>query len=100
MRKFVKIWAKSEERLCKAVVLYENTSTHVLYRDSAKEKAVTKADLVDLFKKGLVLVSDGTGFYRPTDMVVESTKATLHVVEFSGSPAAAALRTFYSATEA
>ena len=97
MRKFTKIWAKSEEKLCKAVVLYENTSTHVLYMDSAKEKAVSKDDLADLFKKGLVVVSDGTSFYRPTELTVGSTKATVGVVIYSNS--AASLKSFYSATE-
>lgn len=97
MKKFVKLWATSQEDKCKAVVLYENTSTHVLYMDSAKEKAVSKADLVNLFKKGLVVIDDGTSFYRPTELTVGSTKATVGVVVYSNS--AASLKSFDSATE-
>lgn len=98
MKKFVKLWATSQEDKCKAVVLYENTSTHVLYRESAKTNAVAKDDLINLFKKGLVVVDDGTSFYRPTELTVGSTKATVGVVVYSG--AAASLKEFDSATEA
>ena len=80
MKKFDKIWAKSEEKLCKAVVLYPGTDS-VLYRDAhTGDKAVTKDDLVDLFKKGLVVVDAGEdGVFRPTTLEIDEDVATVTV---------------------
>lgn len=85
MRKFKKIWAKSEEKLCKAVVLYADTNSF-LCTDAEKQHKVAKDDLVDLFKKGLVLVDAGEGtFHKPMTMTIADAYAAVSVVTVGSS---------------
>lgn len=94
MRKFTKIWAKSEEKLAKAVVLTVDSNSF-LCTDAAKEKKVSKDDLVNLFKKGLVLIDAGSGvFYKPMGLTVDTAYAAVTVVTFPSSTATQT--TFYS----
>lgn len=87
MKKFVKLWAKSQEDKCKAVVLYADSNSF-LCTDADKSVKIKKDDLVELFKKGLVLVDAGSGvFHKPTTMTVAEGYAAVSVVTVISSTA-------------
>lgn len=77
MRRFTKLWAKSQEDKCKAVVLYDDEENY-LCTDANKENRISKDDLVNFFKKGLILVDNGVGtFEKPTAMEVSENYASV-----------------------
>lgn len=80
---FKHIFADSEEKFLKANVLYADSSDNLLYKnyDSTAETAytevVTKDELINLFKKGMVLIDTGTEFVRPTTLAIETNYAAV-----------------------
>lgn len=58
------VYADADEKFVKATVLYANASKALFYDKEAKTDKVMKADLEDLFKKGVVVFMTDT-FYRP-----------------------------------
>lgn len=74
------LFGKANEKYLRAVTLYFKAADGILYynkESTTYSNAVTKADLVDLFKKGLVVVDDGNGFVRPTTLTVSTDYATV-----------------------
>lgn len=49
------VYAKSDEKFVKTVVLYADGSKKLFYDKEAKKDKVMKADLKDLFLKGIVV---------------------------------------------
>lgn len=90
----LKIFAKSEEKFLKAGIVHAD-STGILYHETAKTNKVNAAEVAELFKKGLLVVDDGTNMYRPTMLTVGDTYTTVTVCMKSGSSAAANVN-FYS----
>ena len=62
------IYATSDEKFVKATVLF--SSEDKIYYDEACTEEVTLEDALNLFKKGLMLVSVDGGFKRPTGITV------------------------------
>lgn len=58
----------SEEKLVMSVTLYQGDNK--LFYDSALTQAVTQAEAIDLFNKGLMLVAVEDGFKRPTGITI------------------------------
>lgn len=78
-----KIFADSEEKFLTGIVLYANSTDGILYydydstADTAYTNKVSKADLINLFKKGAVIVDDGSNLVRPTVLTVSTNYATV-----------------------
>lgn len=49
----------------RAVVLYGKAADHKLYADAKYTMKVAAADIEDAFKKGMLLINDGTNLLRP-----------------------------------
>lgn len=64
MSKKVNIYANGEEKYVKTVVLYANSSKALYYDAEAKTDAVAKADLEDLFLKGVTVFMNDV-YYKP-----------------------------------
>ena len=94
------IWSDYAGRYADTVILYGKTSDNYLYKDSAftETKKLSKDELMDLLKHGLVLISYGGAFYRPlffkessgsvavtfaTAIGASSTSVTLYSKEYS-----------------
>lgn len=58
------VYAKADEKFVKAIVLYANGSKALFYDKEAKTDKVAKADLQDLFLKGVVVFMTDT-YYKP-----------------------------------
>lgn len=70
-----KIFEHANEQHIRAGVVYFNSVDSILYYDANKTAGnkVTMADLVNMFKKGILVVDDGTGLVRPTTLTVHKT---------------------------
>ena len=95
-----KIFATSEEKFVKSVLVYENSSTHVLYWDSAATtNKVSAADVKNLFDKGLLLVKNSEGVFRPFLFADATTYYTVSAMHMSSADTPVAeLVTFKSDT--
>lgn len=89
-----KISAKYDEKFVKGAVLYYKSADSILYYESAFTNKVSKADLVNLFKKGLVIVNDGTDLVRPVKLSVSTNYAAVSYVNVASSTASVV--NFYS----
>lgn len=58
------IYARADEKFVKITVLYANASKALFYDKEAKTDKVMKADLEDLFLKGVVVFMTDT-YYKP-----------------------------------
>lgn len=87
----------SEEKLVMSVTLYQDDNK--LFYDSALAKAVTQAEAIDLFNKGLMLVAVEDGFKRPTGITIgeEGTYTIAFGEGGSGESSDAGLIACYSA---
>ena len=83
-----KLFAKSEEKFVKGVMLYADSDKN-LFVDADKEVAVTKDELINLFNKGMLVIADGDDFFKPTACVVESDYAEVSFVSIVSTAAAA-----------
>jgi hypothetical protein len=77
-----KVFADSEEKYLMGVVVYAKAADSILYADlntttSTYSNPLEKADLIDLFNKGLLIVDTGSGFVRPTTLAVSTNYATV-----------------------
>lgn len=95
------IYPDAHEKLEVAQVVYLKAADSILYADldgSTYKNAIKKDELINLFKKGLILVDDGTNFVRPTMLTVSSDYAAVSYVSVttSESGSAAAVTSFYS----
>lgn len=86
MAKITKIFAKSEEKYVKSVILYADSDKYLCY-DAAGTSKVTKDELADLFKKGII-ISD-TDLFVPVKFDNETTYTTVSCLAMSAgqSPA-------------
>ena len=64
MTKKEQIYARVDEQNVKTLVLYANTSGALYYDEAANKDKVLKADLTDLFLKGITVVKAGI-YYKP-----------------------------------
>lgn len=73
-----KIFADSEEKFVKAVVLYGKPSDKYLYTDEACTQKLAKDDLFNLAIKGVVVKYDGL-YYTPQIFGYDKTKPCVTV---------------------
>lgn len=93
---FDKIFPQAKDKNVSNVVLYADSNSK-LWVDSKKTVKATCAIVEDLFKKGHLLVDDGTSLYAPTKLTVASTPlATVVCVDDSGASSAPAVVAFTS----
>lgn len=78
------IYPTSDEKLVNAVVLFAGTEGGLFY-DEALLKPVSTDEALNLFKKGLILVSVDGGFKRPTGITVTEDGYTIVYGEGGGS---------------
>lgn len=78
------IYGDLKDKYVAKVVLYGH-SDNVLYYDKEHTTAITHDELMDLCKKGLVLVTDGTAFYYPVIFKDATTKVTVTVATSIGT---------------
>ena len=92
-----KIFEHANEQHIRAGVVYFNSADSILYFDSAKTEGneVTKTELINLFKKGILVVNDGTNFVRPTVLTVSTNYAAVTHTTVGASDKAVAT-SFYS----
>lgn len=64
MIKKERIYAREDETFVKTLVLYANGSGALYYDEAATTDKVLKADLTDLFLKGITVVKAGV-YYKP-----------------------------------
>lgn len=91
-----KLFETSWEQHLRAVTVYYKSATGIVYYDSAKTEAVTKADLIRLFKLGVLVVDDGVSSVRPTVMTVAAGYASVSHTTVGASDIAVST-VFYSA---
>ena len=85
-------FAKSEEKFLKKVVLYaKDTSDGYAYTDDAKTATITRADLLNLCMKGLVLVSYKNVFHTPVFFKDDGSTVTLTIATAISASASASL---------
>ena len=58
------VYARSDEKFVKTTILYADSSKKLFYDKAAKTDKVMKADLTDLFLKGITVVMSDT-YYAP-----------------------------------
>lgn len=56
------------EQHVRAVIAYGKAADHKLYADAKYTTELTKAVVVDAFKKGMLIVHDGINFLRPVKL--------------------------------
>ena len=89
-----RIFIDAEEKYLGAVVVYAH-SDNKLYADTAYKKALSNEVVVNLYKKGLMLVEDSDGtVYRPVALKKNST--VYNVTVLNGSDATPAFKVFSS----
>ena len=93
-----KIFEHANEQHVKAGIVYFKAADSLLYYDSdfTTGNTVSKAELINLFKKGILVVDDGTSFVRPTVLTVSTNYAAVTHTTVGTSDKAVAT-TFYSA---
>ena len=63
-----KIYEGYSDQHMRAVIAYGKAADHKLYADSAHTVTMSAAVIEDAFKKGMLLVHDGTNFLRPVKL--------------------------------
>jgi len=61
----MKIYEQAKDLHVRKTVVYGNTTNNKVYVDAEKTTEALKADLVELFEKGMLLVSAGTDKLAP-----------------------------------
>lgn len=77
----------SEEKYLRSVVVYGKVADHKLYKTlsgSTYSDQLSKAELEDLFIKGLIIIDDGTNKLIPVELASNKVK-TLAMTGTSGS---------------
>lgn len=78
------IYGDLKDKYVAKVVLYGH-SDNVLYYDAAHKNAISHDDLLDLAKKGLVLISADSTFYHPVFFKDESGEVKVTVATSIGT---------------
>lgn len=80
------IYANSEEKFVKKVELYPNEDDVLCFTEGSEDEDATdkisKADLINLFKKGEILIVAANGAFVPTALEISEDKARIVVVTF------------------
>lgn len=87
-----KIYARSEEKWMKAYVLYADSSNYLCV-DAAKQKKASKEEVINAFRKGMV-IETATATYKPTALTVADGYSAVSLIVMGTSVAEVA--TFYS----
>lgn len=96
-----KVYADSEEKFVTGIMLYHNSTDSILYysynasASTQYSNPVPKAELIDMFKKGLVLISVSGGMVRPDTLSVSENYSAVSVTTV-GSSATAVTTSYYS----
>lgn len=93
-----KVFEHANDQHIRAGIVYFKSADSLLYYDSefTTGNTVSKAELVNLFKKGILVVDDGTSLVRPTVLTVSTNYAAVTHTTVGASDKAVAT-TFYSA---
>lgn len=78
------IYGDLKDKYVSKVVLYGH-SDNILYYDAAHKNAVSHDELLDLAKKGLVLISANDTFYHPVFFKDESGEVKITVATAIGT---------------
>ena len=98
MAKMTNIFARAWQKNLKGVVLYLKAADGILYYTKVSttySNPVSKAELIDLFQKGLVVVDTGSGQVRPTALTVSTNYAAVSHTTVGASDKAVAT-SYYS----
>lgn len=88
-----KIFADSEEKVLKTVILYGKKSDSYLYIDKAFGTTVDKNNLLNLCKKNMLLVSYDTAIYLPVCFKENTTDVAVTLYDaLATTPAAVTLK--------
>lgn len=60
-----KVFEDTNDLHVRSLIFYGKTADHKLYRESTYKTQITSDELADAFKKGMVLVFDGTNYLVP-----------------------------------
>lgn len=60
-----KVFEDTNDLHVRSLIFYGNTADHKLYRESTYKTQITSDELADAFKKGMVLVFNGTNYLVP-----------------------------------
>lgn len=60
-----KVFEDANDQHVRNVIFYGKAADHKLYREAGYITQITSAELADAFKKGMVLVFDGTNYLVP-----------------------------------
>ncbi len=69
-----KIFEDANEQHVRNFVVYAKSADNKLYYEADHKTQVTKADAENAFKKGVLLVNDGTSLYAPIAMTGANVK--------------------------
>lgn len=89
------VFATYKEKFVKGAILYYKEADGILYYEPEFTTKVSKNRLVDLFKKGLVVIDDGTSLVRPTSCTESDDYASVAYITV-GDANIAVLTSFYS----
>lgn len=95
----IKYFGTANQKYLRNIVVYAKAADSILYKDLASgtySNAVSKAELIEMFNKGILLIKDGDTFVAPNMLDVSTNYAAIHYVKVSGEPAAASVVTYYS----
>lgn len=88
-----KIFEKANDQHVRNFVVFGKTADHKLYYESTYKTQVTQADLEEIFKKGALLIYDGTSYIIPVELAANKVKTV------GGSSTAATLVEWTAAAE-
>lgn len=87
------IFADAEEKFLVGVMAYGH-SDNKLYVDVAHKVAMTNDEAVNLFNKGLLLITDGTSTYKPVS--IKKNLKVFDVVVVTGTGSTATFKSYSS----
>lgn len=85
MSKTERLYANSEEKFEKAVVLYADSDDGHLFLESSHTTKVSKDFVMNAFKKGTLLIFNTDTFYKPVCCKESSGAALVTVVNDTGN---------------
>lgn len=81
----MKVYAQSEEKFLKSVVMYGDNDDGNLFADAAKSVKVTKDEVFNLYQKGMLVVFYNNEYFRPVSYKESSGAALVTVVSDTGN---------------
>lgn len=65
------LYSSADEKFVKSIIVYAD-GDKVLYQDSAGSVAVVAEDVIDAFKKNMLLIADGNEIFKPISVDTEN----------------------------